>query len=361
MKKLTAFISSLGGGGAQGVFVTVINYFFALGYRVEIVVDDLENDVHSGRISDGISIIELKVNSAKQELPKLIDYLRHNSVEVAFAFSPEIAVNLYLCKKYLGLNFPVIARCINTLTLEYQYAEGRFRRMITSRLVKHFYKKTDLVISQAENMRQDLIDNYGFRKNQVITINNPLSEKYDKCINIEQKRSNYILYVGRLEKQKGLEMLLQAFSMLENNNIELFLVGNGSKKTELRKMSESLGIDSMIRFIPFTTEIDSYYKNAVCTVLTSYFEGFPNVLIESIACGTPVVSYDLPSGPKDIIIPGVNGYLARYLDVDDFVMFLEKAINNKWDYEAIAETKKRFSRDKILLEYQKALSSFLDS
>lgn len=357
MRKITSFISSLGGGGAQGVFVTVMNYYVQLGYDVQVVVDDLSSDVYSSKLDKRIGIFELNAKSAKQSLPKTYKYLKQNKVEVAFAFSPEIAVNLLLCRKVLRQNYKIIARCINTLSFEYKYAEEFFRRFITGKLVKIFYRKVDHVVAQAENMKRDLVDNYGLQEKKVTVINNPLASKYEHRGYVRENRENYILYVGRLEKQKGLDMLLSAFSQMKRRDLKLYLVGKGSKKEELEKECQSLAISDRVKFIDFTTETEKYYESALCTVLSSLFEGFPNVLVESIACGTPVVAYDLPSGPADIIVPGVNGYLAKYMDSDDLTECLNISIEKKWDYEQVQLSSQRFLAKNILPKYQEALLS----
>lgn len=358
MKSITAFIGSLGGGGAQGVFVTVMNYYVHLGYEVNAVVDDLANDVYSSKLDKRIIITELGAKTSKQSLPKTYKYLSRNDIEIAFAFSPEIAVNLVICKKLLNRSFIIIARCINTLSYEYKYAEEPFRRFVTAKLVRLLYKKVDHVIAQAENMKEDLIHNYGFKPNQVTTINNPLAIKYENIEISCRDRGNYILYVGRLEKQKGLDMLLDAFSKIDRKDIELYLIGNGSKKQELIQQSKGLSIDKRVRFIDYKRNIEEYYVNSICTVLTSIFEGFPNVLVESIACGTPVVSFDLPSGPRDIIIPGVNGYLAKYKDVDDLTNCLNEAIKEEWDYKKIQLTAQRFQKENILPQYNDVIENY---
>ena len=360
MKSITAFIGSLGGGGAQGVFVTVMNYYTQLGYCVKVVVDDLENDVYSSKLDKKIEIVELGAKTAKQSLPKTYRYLKKNHVEVAFAFSPEIAVNLYFCRKALHQDFKILARCINTLSYEYKYADGAFRRFVTGRLVKRYFRRTDHVIAQAENMKKDLIDNYGFAATQVTTINNPLAAKYENREKVRKNKGNYILFVGRFEKQKGLEMLISAFANIKRKDIELYLVGKGSRRNELETVSMELQVSDRIKFIDFTTDIEHYYENAICTALTSLFEGFPNVLTESIACGTPVVAYNLPSGPEDIIVDGLNGYLVKYLDVDDMTRCLDMAIEKKWDYEQIQKSANRFSKESILPKYQELIQPFLE-
>ena len=354
LKTITAFIGSLGGGGAQGVFVTVMNYYVSLGYKINAVINTMSNDVYSNELDKSVKITNLSVQSAKESLPKIIKYIKSNEVELAFAFSPEITVNVIIGRMLSGKKFLVIGRCINTLSFEYRYADGTFRRLITNSLIKKYYHKADMVIAQAERMREDLITNFHFRDHNVVTINNPLGDKFSREIDNPalEDRDDYILYVGRFEKQKGLFMLIDSFAAISNKSIKLLIIGKGSQEHELMEKINNLDLSNRVEIQPFTKEIENYYKKAKLVVMSSYFEGFPNVLSEAIACGTPIVSFDLPSGPSDIVINGENGYLAEYLNVEDMAKKIDLALMKRWNYTRVKKTAGRFKKENILPKYR---------
>lgn len=355
--KVVAFICNLSRGGAQGVFVNVINYLHEQGIDVSIVVQSIEDPVYQDRLDKEIPITSLDAPNAKKMLLPLKKYLMDNSFTHAFVFGPEIAINLYLLRKMMRRDFKIIGRSLNTLTQEFSYADGSFRKYITSRLIKNFFHKIDFAIAQSTNMKEDMIENWGFSKEKIVVINNALHSAYEEeALNKDQnKKENYIMYAGRLEKQKGIEMLLQAFSMIDNTSITLKIIGSGSLKENLLKKCEELDIENRVVFIEHTSEIMDYYKKAQIVVMTSYFEGFPNVLVEAISCGTPVVSYDLPSGPKEIIIDGINGYLVPYLNVKGFSESLNLALNHSWNEREIKDTSFRYFRENIMPKYIKVL------
>ncbi len=359
-KEITAFIPSLGAGGAQGVFVTVMNYYVSLGYKVKVVVGTLHNDVYSHDLAEGIEIIELNARSAKQSLFRIIDYVKRNNVELAFAFSPEWAVNLAIARDLSKKSFVILGRCINTLSYEYKNAEGFFRRVVSYRLIKMYYRKVDRVIAQASRMKDDLVENFGLRPEQVTVINNPLSDKYVKELQTpaENEREDYLIFVGRFARQKGLDMLFEAFSRIADKSVKLQLFGKGSMEQQLMDHARELGIEDRVEIHPFDKQIENKFRKARLTVMSSIFEGFPNVLTESMACGTPVVSYDLPSGPKEIVIDGVNGYLADYMDIGDLSKKIDDALNTDWDYLAVKKSVERFSMECILPQYKKLIDEW---
>ncbi len=359
--KITAFISNLSKGGAQGVFVTVVNYLKNNGHEVDVVVQNLDDAIHAKKIHPDIHIESLNVQAAKELFKPLKLYLKTNHVEYALVFSPEMSVMIYLAKKLTHGSFPICARCMNTLSVEYANAETFFRKYVTNWSLKKFYHKVDKVIAQSEGMGEDFIKNYGFLKEQVSIINNSLAVEFEKELDADNEieKENYILYAGRLEKQKGLEMLLLAFSRMKNNTMKLYLIGNGSKRQELEEKARELNIADRVRFIEYTTEIVAYYKKAKVTALSSYYEGFPNVLVESLACGTPVVAFDLPSGPKEIIVEDQNGYLVEHLNIIELATALDKAVNKEWDVSAIKQTAARYRQSIIMEKYLDTINSIM--
>lgn len=357
--KVVAFICNLSKGGAQGVFVNVVNYIYKQGIEIDVVVQSLDDPVYKDKLDKNISITSLDVSNAKKMIPPLKKYLKQNDFTHAFVFGPEIAINLYFLRKYMRRNFKIVGRSLNTLTQEFSYADGFFRKQITARLIRKFFHKIDFAIAQSVNMKDDMIKNWGFDAEKVTVINNALQPVYeDEALsNNETNKEDYIMYAGRLEKQKGIEMLLQAFSMLNNPKISLKIIGSGSLREDLMRQSKDLGIEDRVVFIEHTSEIMKYYKKARIVAMTSYFEGFPNVLVEAIACGTPVVSYDLPSGPKEIIVEGINGFLVEYLNVEKFSEALNLALNRDWDASKVKATSFRYFRKNIMPEYIRVIEN----
>ena len=192
-------------------------------------------------------------------------------------------------------------------------------------------------------------------------IYNPISSEIEEYISHDKfkttKKENLIIVVGRLESQKSIHIAIKAFNQVLKvyPNIKLNIIGSGSLMIELKMLVKKLKLQNHISFIGFTNDIISYYIKAKLTLLTSDYEGFPNVLVESISLGTPVVSYNCPNGP-DEIINGTNGNLVHENDPVTIAKAIIENLQTAWDSKKIIQSSLKFRSEKIVEEYKKILS-----
>lgn len=359
MKKVVGFIFDLGKGGAQGVFATIVNYLFEQGMLNEIVVGTLCENDNLIRINDGIIVHELKALSAREYVKPLSAFVSSHSFDVAIAFSPEIACDLLWCRSKFKKNYKIIGRCINTLSVEFKNTDSITRKYVTKNILKLFYHRIDCAIAQSIGMKDDLVRYFKFKETNVYVINNALATSFEIELDNnnypEFEKGNYLLYVGRFEKQKGLFMLLRAFSQMKNKTINLYLIGQGTLKNQINEYASELMICDRIKILDYSPNIIDFYKKANAVVLSSLFEGFPNILVEANACGIPVVSYDMPSGPSEIIKDGINGILVEYKNEKELAIAMDKVLIKDWNVSEIKETAMRYRQAVILDKYKKII------
>ena len=125
----------------------------------------------------------------------------------------------------------------------------------------------------------------------------------------------YVLGVGRLEPQKGFERLLRAFHRLDRPALHLAILGEGAERTDLLRLACELGLETRLHLPGRVADVETWYRHAACFVLSSRYEGWPNVLGEALANGCPVVSFDCDYGPSEILEDGKYGLLAPEGDV----------------------------------------------
>ncbi len=348
--KICFFINDMGIGGAQRVCNNLIQYFKSNCDVTLLQINPLSNNqmMHD-------NIISLNSKNRLSSYGNLLKFLKKNSFDIIFSFSAELGILVSKAKKKLKGNFVNINRCINTLSLEYANSSIK-RRLFVRKYVKHFYKDVDCVVSQSQNMKEDLIKNFGVPEYKIHVINNPVDKKFNLDNSIS--KSIDILYVGRFEAQKNLNDLLDILNDEEMRKYKCVLVGQGSLESSIKKEIDEKKLN--IEVHPFSNEIVNYYRKSKCFVLCSLYEGFPNTLLESIACGTPVVSYDCQSGPSEII-ETTNGVLVKYLDKDALKKSIQYVLNKTWDNIVISESAKKYNYENIMNKYQELFKMVLNN
>lgn len=360
--RVTLLISTLACGGAERVCVTLANGLIRRGWDVELLVSNLRGGILREELDDAVTVTSLDVRHARTALFKLARHLKLSRPPTVLVFNYQLAVLLVVIRMVWRLRLKIIARNINTLSQQKWNQKNIWHKTIVHAIVKRFYHKVDKVIAQSQGMRDDLIAHYAMDQAAVEVIYNPLNSKIEEmagnpALAIVEKQ-DYLLCVGKLDSQKAFHFAIQAFSTIARHHptMRLKIVGQGSLEQDLKDTARFLDVSDRIDFEGFRNDMISYYRHARATVLTSLYEGLPNVLLESIALGTPVVAFDCPSGPREIILDGVNGFLIEYLNVHALAEGLMKIIyHNPFDPIAVRESASRFMSERIIDQYDRLL------
>lgn len=359
-KNITFVIGSLVGGGAEAVCVNIANGLAARGWHITIVVMHLKNAAYIDRVHEDVKVHSLNVSNARYAFIPLLKYFKQSTSRSALIFNYELAIQLVLIRKLLGKRIKLIARNINTISEKRKMTKSLWRKALVDPLIDLLYFRVDCVVNQCKGMEDDLLKIHPKLKGKSVVINNPVNElveDYACNINLTHRdRENYILCIGRLEKQKAFHLAIEAFAEAYSQlpGYRLKIVGKGSLEQDLKSLAKQKGIENLVDFEGFQTNTIPYYIKARCTLLTSHFEGFPNVLVESISLGTPVISLDCPSGPSEIITTE-NGCLVEKNNNNELVKAMLKVLNKEWDVKSVKQSSDRFSLQAALMKYQTVL------
>lgn len=226
--------------------------------------------------------------------------------------------------------------------VHYDYYD-KMIKWIRNKLYKYYYKVVVLTSKDKEKFEKNL--------NNVECIPNYISKISEKKSLLNNK---VIISVGRLEEQKGYDILIDICSKLLPNypDWKLKIFGEGNLKKELENQIVQKKMEKQIFLMGTTNEIEKEYLKSDVYVMSSRFEGMPLVLLEAQSYGIPLVSFDCPNGPSDIIEDRCNGYLIKYLDKKDMLKKLDILIKNKllrnWMGKECKKRITEFKRENIL-------------
>jgi glycosyltransferase involved in cell wall biosynthesis len=171
-----------------------------------------------------------------------------------------------------------------------------------------------------------------------------------------------IVAAGRLVWQKGFDTLLRAFRTVRaaRDDARLIILGTGPLAEELLAVRDALGLRASVAFPGFDPNPYRYYARAACLVVSSHYEGFGNVIVEAMACGTPVVSTRCPTGPEDIITDDVNGLLVPVDDERAMAEALVRLLDDRPLAERLGRAAKTRALDFSAGRVAEAYASFLE-
>ena len=201
-------ISTLSGGGAEGVCVNLANSFANDDWQVDLVILNLHEEAYLKRLSDKVNLIVLNVNHARFSILPLLKYIHKNKIKTILVFNYELAVILVILRLIFRLKIKIISRNINTLTIKIKQFEKQnlWTRVIVKNLVKYFYNKADHVVNQCDAMRDDLLSYFPELYRNSSTIYNPIPLhilKYTKNHNTNQIKKKIIFCaLGVLKNKK---------------------------------------------------------------------------------------------------------------------------------------------------------------
>ena len=217
-----------------------------------------------------------------------------------------------------------------------------------------FYRRADAVVAQTGVVARWLELNC---KANTYTIPNPLR----KLPVVRAHRRSLILAVGRLYHQKGFDILLRAFAKIRHdvNDWKVMIVGVGPEYDHLMGLIRELDIADRVSIVEPVKNIESLMSSAGLVVQPSRFEGFPNVVLEAMGMGAPVISADCPSGPSEIIEEGVNGLLVPVDDVTALSLAMVECISNPQLRERLGnnavKVRERFQQENIMQQLDSCL------
>jgi GalNAc-alpha-(1->4)-GalNAc-alpha-(1->3)-diNAcBac-PP-undecaprenol alpha-1,4-N-acetyl-D-galactosaminyltransferase len=354
--KIFFIVSSLNAGGAQRVISLMANYWADLNHNLTILT--ISNDKIFYDFDPKINIIKLGLDGSPGSI---ISGLKANITRIKairgelISVKPDIVIsfltqtNIIATIACKSLGTPIIISERNNPSKEDSSKIWEIARYIT-------YRSSDLLVVQTEHVKQ-FFNNFGVN---IEIIPNPV-----RTINIiNAKKEKIILAAGRLTHQKGFDLLIKAFAEISSKEWRLIILGDGPERENLNRQLSGSGLENRVQMPGLVKDIDTFFSQASIFVLSSRFEGFPNVLCEAMAAGLPCISFDCNTGPSDIIDQNINGILVENENKNELSNTIRDLINNAEKRNKLGKEAEKITSsldlEKIMAQWEKAVLKVIE-
>lgn len=350
--KLLIFTPTLQCGGSEKFVSLLCNHINTEIFSVCLVV--LNNADPFYKINNStISTIDLKEDRVRSSLFKIKREIKNFQPDIVFSTANHLNVYFAIFRKWFPAAIKFVARESSIVSINSRRAT---MPSLYNWLIKKYYNRFDLILCQSAYMQQDLIGHYNIGADKTRVIYNATEEflttNTDYSINIKTDKIYRFVTVARLSEEKGIARLIHAAGLL-SLPFQFYIIGEGDEKAYLQNLIHELQLETKVFLKGESTEPFKGMENADLFLMGSYYEGFPNVLLEAGALGIPVIAFNVPGGIAEIITED-NGILAEDNDIIGFAAAIKKGLSANFNRNKIIEmTKKRFSVNTIMADIEK--------
>lgn len=352
--RLAVMLSFSGAGGVERMVMNLVREFAK---RPDIEIDLLTiraKGPHLRDIPENVRHVALNASHTLPAVPEIKRYLKTYQPAAMLVAKDRAGRAALIARKLAGTDTRIVIRLGTNLStaLQHKSAIARWWRTAPMRVI---YPWVDNVVAVSEGVRQDTLDITGIEPGKVVVVRNPVITEFmlaqqAEVISthewLENKTLPVVMGAGRLSHQKDFATLLTAFSqVVKQTPCRLMILGDGGLRESLESQARSLKITDSVEFPGFQSSIYGWLKQADLFVLSSRWEGSPNVLTEALALGVPSVSTRCPSGPNEVLAEGKYGELVPVGDADQLATAMLKTLKAPHSPEVLKEAVAEYRAD----------------
>ncbi len=312
-KKIAIITYSLCGGGAERTVANLLKYLDKDKYETHLVLmnSDIDYEIPENQI---IHYIE-KSDRFESEWRKLVKlpmlayrfakYCKANQIEMVFSVMNRPNMVTTMARSFgLKAQLLISERFYTPYFYNNDSMAGRFKTW----LLKKCYRKADCILPNSEGTR-DALQNMFDINTEYKVIKNPtnvesiLTRRFEEVTDSIDFNKFTFVDVAAFRDEKNHALLIDAVADIRNRDFQLLLIGKGILLNAMKEKVARLGLQDKILFLPFADNPFKYLHRSNCFISSSLTEGFPNILIESMICGLPVIAADCKTGPRELLAP----------------------------------------------------------
>lgn len=358
-KNVLFVLPSLAGGGAERVIVTLLQYLDRERFRLSLAVVNMQSPAYLADVPADVEVIDLGCRRVRHAAWRLISLIRGRRPDVVFSTLGHLNLMIAFLIPWLPKTSRFIAREASVASKS-MYLHSR--PWLIAWLYKRLYKRFDRVVCQSESMRDDLIREYGLPAAKAVVIGNPIAiervriQSGEGAVPAEMKPGCFnVVAAGRLSHEKGMDLLLHAVSLCKDIPINAVILGEGPLRGNLERQIAESGLSDRVTLAGFKANPYVYFAHADLFVLSSRVEGFPNVVLEALACGISVAATPCADVLDDILVESGGGWLAPGISGPELAETLRAAYAAPRRVPDIRRLEARFGAREVAEEYERVL------
>ncbi|MCP4693025.1 MAG: glycosyltransferase [Desulfobacterales bacterium] len=361
-KKIAVFVSFSGQGGVERMMMNLCEGLAGLGCRVDLLPIKAPKEALAA-LSPDVNVIRLGAKHTLSSLGPLMRYLKRERPDALLAAKDRANRVAILARMLARVPVRVVVRMGTTVTAALD-GRSRVKQRLWYLPMRVLYPRADEIVAVSDGVREDLAAITGLPSGRIRVIPNPVI--FPRIMDLAREPVDHpwfgeddapvILGVGRLTRQKDFPTLIKAFAKLSADGPHrLVILGEGRDREMLVSLADSLGVGDRVDLPGFTKNPWAYMARASLFVLSSAWEGSPNVLTEAMAMGAPVAAADCPSGPREILDGGRIGRLADVGDVEGLAESMRATLANPPEKTLLKEAVRDYTVETSARRYLDAL------
>lgn len=361
-KKVGVFMQDLAGGGAERIMVQLAGGIAKHGVHVDLVLVRSEGPYLSAVPSE-VRIVELGTRRTLKSIPALARYIRRERPAALLSALVHVNVAAILAARLAACGTRVVITEHNQITRNVANISDP-AIWLAHRLVPWLYPCANRIVAVSRGVADDLSRFSGLPLDRIDIVYNPVVTPELHCRASEpvnhpwlvDNQQPIILGVGRLTAQKDFATLVRAFAEVRRQrSVKLIILGEGPERLGLEQMIVELGLQDDVDLPGFVQNPYAWMARASLFVLSSAWEGLPTVLVEAMACGTPVVATDCPSGPSEILEGGRFSPLVPVGEPVALAAAIVRALNSPMDADHLRRRAGGFTVERSVAQYLRVL------
>jgi glycosyltransferase involved in cell wall biosynthesis len=360
LNKISVILPDLRVGGAERVAINLANHWTSLGLNVEFVLMHKQGEFISS-VNPSIAIYDLQSPRIRHAPRRLLSYFRQRRPDVTVAHMWPLTSATVLAWRLCGCPGKLFL-CEHVSLSDHVCRDLSTPLALAKATLRSLHPMATGIVAVSKGVASDLAHLASLSAQSIRVIYNPVvhgqtrpREPVNNLLRRQLWQGDFtytIISIGTLKPQKNHLLLLEAFARLPPElDAGLVILGDGPLRPALQQKIRELGLERRVRLPGFNPNPDHWLRAADLFVLSSDFEGFANVLAESLAAGTPIVSTDCNSGPAEILENGRYGTLVPIGDAASLARAIQHSLMKVHDSNDLIKRAEEFSVTKISSQY----------